>query len=612
MRKIIATIILLLLGFKIMGQIRVTANRDTVGANNLYELTISHPNSYTNNWENVQVSAEFKGPQNMHIDGFFFDEHRWKVRFAAPVIGNWNYSLSFTTPNAVYTASGKFTCIPSETKGFLRRHPNNPFRLIYPDGTLFNGLGIEDCVLDYNGNGSPLDDWGFGGEFRSGTYTGSRTDMRTYMTAYGNKGAGFNLFRWTTDNCSFKLYQAITPTSNIYLVNEGKYGDTLVNALKDNGLRIWLTFFGPPVFGNINGSTPLEEAAIKRYIKYVVARYGAYTDIWELFNESSASAYYYDAITAYIKSIDPYQRLISVSDERPQLDGIDINSPHWYEKESELESDERAWTMINSRKLYGKPIIFGEQGNSVQCWDPLSALRMRIRLWTSFFAEGILIFWNASWAKDYQHPVAANIYLGQTEEDYVRALHDYSAKADSSVKPFVISPLNSSNVRAYGLGGQQQVFGYFHHYNNHSEEVNTSFKYRMRKPGIIYWINPADNSVINSYPLKFGTQIITSPGFNIDLAMRIDFDQSNIPFDETEKLDLLLYPNPAKTEVAVNGNFNSTVLLSLFNINGKALLLNKPVNNDEHISVSGLANGVYIYHVQSGGRIMIGKLMIFK
>ena len=54
----------------------------------------------------------------------------------------------------------------------MRRHPTNPFRMVYEDGTLFPGIGIGDCVNDWNGSGSPFDDdFGLDGGQRS-THTG--------------------------------------------------------------------------------------------------------------------------------------------------------------------------------------------------------------------------------------------------------------------------------------------------------------------------------------------------------------------------------------------------------------------------------------------------------
>lgn len=593
-------------------QITVTTVSDTVGVNNVYELTIANSGIYKNNWEDVTIQAAFTNSKTIEISGFFYDAGVWKVRFAPPETGVWNYTINFKTSNTSYSATGKFLCVASNRKGFLKLHPNNPFRLIFPDGSAFNGLGVEDCMVDYNNNKTPLDNWGFDGEHRTPTYIGSLTDLNTYLNAYGDKGAGFNLFRWSTDNCSFRLYDSLSTKGNAYYINEGKFGDTLVRKLSESKMRIWLTFFNRPVFSNITKDNPEQEAAIKRYINYVMARYGAYTDIWELFNEASASDYYYKVIPAYIKSIDPYKRLISVSDERPQLESIDINSPHWYEKESELKSDARAWEMITSRKKFNKPIIFGEQGNSVQNWDPLSAERMRLRTWTSFFAEGILILWNTSFAKDFPQDVAANIYLGPIERGYIRSLHDFSNRADSSARPFVISPLNHTEVRSYGLSCTNTIFGYFHHYNNHDGNVNTSFKYRMRKPGTLYWIDPSTNKIIDSAKLDYGTQIINSPPFKIDLAMRIDLSSSNAPFNELAELDLIVYPNPANTAILLNGNFNDPVTVKLYNVNGQKLLEKKNVLNDERIDISLLPVGMYIYLITSAGRQKTGKLVVFR
>jgi hypothetical protein len=591
-------------------QITVSADSATVGMYNVYELTINHPVNYSNNWEDVNVAVVFSGPETIHINGFFYDTNIWKVRFAPPDTGAWSYAITFSTPTTVYTSTGTFSCIPSATKGFLRKHPNNPFRLIFPDGTLFNSVGFEDCVLDFNGDGTPLDDFGFDGGFYPPNTLGSRTTLDKYMNAYGVNGAKFNLFRWTTNNCSFGLYNTITTSGNTYLTKEGMFGDTLVRSLRANNIRIWLTFFGPPVFNDINGSEPLEDAAIERYVNYIVARYGAYVDIWELFNESSASNYYYNTISAYLRSIDPYHRLISVSDQQPQLACIDINSPHWYQKESELVSDIDAYNMITSRKSYNKPIIFGEQGNSVQNWDTLSSVRMRLRAWASFFAEGTLIFWNTSVCKNYMAAVAANIYLGPTERGYISALQYFTAFADTSTTQIKLTPQNPSQVRAYGLGSQRMTFGYFVHYNTHANNVSTAFTIRLPRDGRISWINPADNSIVKTDSVSYGDQTISSPPFEIDLAMRIVLSDKEPVFNEQQKLNFIVYPNPAFSEFAVDGNFNGTAIVELYSVDGKRVFANSNIDNDEKINIENLPNGVYICRVTSNQRVAAAKLVI--
>ena len=572
----------LFIPYSLKAQISVTADSSTIGKYNVYELTINHAANYPNNWDDVTIDATFTGAETIAVNGFYYFSHVWKVRFAPPDIGSWKYIINFKTPDSVYSDTGSFTCIPSSTKGFLRRHPNNPFRLIYPDGTLFNGTGFEDCVLDFNGNGTPLDDFGFDGGFYPQNTLGKRIALTPYMAAYGYMGAAFNLFRWTTNNCSFSLYDTISTTGNSYSVQNGMFGDTLVRSLRANQIRIWLTLFGPPVFSNIDGNEPLEDAAIERYINYVVARYGAYVDIWELFNESSASSYYYTTISNYIRSIDPYHRLISVSDERPALACIDIDSPHWYQKESEFDSDLDAYNMITSGKTYNKPVIFGEQGNSVQNWDTLSSVRMRLRSWTAFFSEAILIFWNTSFAKNFYAPIAANIYIGPTERGYIRALQNFTAAADTTIIPFSIKPQNPGDVRAYGLSGDSTLFGYFHHYSSHSTNVTTSFSTRLKRSGTVYWINPANDSLIRSVRLPFGDQTIISPGFMIDLAMRIDLDSVNSLFSINQKLDIIIYPNPSAGEIAFDGNFNGNANVAIYTLSGRQVLAWNNVADDQN------------------------------
>lgn len=597
---------------QLIAQISVSADSSVIGKYDVFELNINHLRNYSNNWEDVNVQATFKGPQTITVSGFFYEQNLWKVRFAPPSAGQWSYTVTFTTPENVYTAEGTFVCIDSKTKGFLTRHPHNPYRLVFPDGSLFNGLGFEDCALDFNANGNPLDDWGFDGKDYPIGALGDRIKLDDYMSAYGMQGAGFNLFRWTTDNCTFKLYGTIAPEGNSYLLSEGRFGDTLVQSLRKNNIRIWLTFFGPPLFSDLKNTDRSKEAAIKRYIDYVIARYGAYTDIWELFNESSATAYYYDTISAYIRSIDPYHRLISVSDERPELASIDIISPHWYEKESELESDSRAYSKITSKKKYGKPIIFGEQGNSVQNWDVLSAERMRLRVWTSFFAEGILIFWNTGYAKNYMHPVAANIYLGPKERQYIKSLRDFSAVADTTAAPFQLNILNPNQVRGYALGMKDKRLGYFHHYQTHAIEVTTSIKIRLPRPGKIYWIDPQTNDIIDSSMVSFGTQVITSPAFKVDLAMRIDLTDSSYVYDEVQKLDLIVYPNPTSGRIFTSGNFSGTANFNLFRTDGSLVFSRNNIYNGQQINLDNIAIGVYIYRIVTGKRMATGKLIINK
>src|SRR5262249_53568554 len=134
----------------------------------------------------------------------------------------------------------------------------------------------------------------------------------TYFNAFGEPGAKFNVFRWGPNNCSFGLYSAISPSGNVYLAEEARQADAMIQAARQNGVRIYQVLFGfSPPFPN--GATADQLAAIKRYVKYMSDRYGAYADFWELMNEANVDSTWYSEITAYLRSVDIYGHPISTS-----------------------------------------------------------------------------------------------------------------------------------------------------------------------------------------------------------------------------------------------------------------------------------------------------------
>jgi len=52
--------------------------------------------------------------------------------------------------------------------GPVRRHPGNPFRMVFADGSLYQAIGIGDCINNSQ-DGSQLR-WGFDGDLRGGTF----------------------------------------------------------------------------------------------------------------------------------------------------------------------------------------------------------------------------------------------------------------------------------------------------------------------------------------------------------------------------------------------------------------------------------------------------------
>ncbi len=505
------------------GKSRVAASANsplTVPRYSIFEQTLTWPSSgYQNPWEQVAVTMTLTSPSNQQVTvgGFYYDANTWKARFAPAEIGDWSWQAVLSDGTNGTSASGSFTVVDSTWPGFVRQNPTNPYRWVFDNGAPYNPIGIGDCIA------SDLLGWGFDGEFRRpGDEQGWRTDIDTYMSAYS--GAGVNLFRWSVNNCAFNLYQTIATTGNVYLVPEGQAGDQLVQKLRQHGFRTYMTIFGSPPFPQ--SPTPQQLAAIERYVKYVVDRYGAYIDFWELMNESDVSADWYTQVATYLRSRDPYQHRISTSNPQPALSVIDINSPHWYQREDEFTSDSVTWDNFAGWKAHGKPTIVGEQGNSVQNWDDRSALRMRLRSWTAFFAEGVFIFWNTSFAKDYHNSGAANIYLGPEERGYLRVLQDFTRDFDPQAVTTTLTVSRPDLVRGYALTSPTTYAAYLHSYTNHSTPTSgVSVTVAPQAAGTATWLSPATGQVLATLQVAAGTQQLTVPDFITDVALKI----SNLP-----------------------------------------------------------------------------------
>jgi hypothetical protein len=287
--------------------------------------------------------------------------------------------------------------------------------------------------------------------------------------------------------------------------------------LRRNGFRVFMTIFNKPPFPR--NPSPAQVAAIERYVRYVVDRYGAYVDFWELSNEATESTGWIEQVGRYLRQIDPYHHPLSTSLPQPQLSVIDINSPHWYETESEFVSDSDTWQRMALWRQAGKPVIVGEQGNDGRTWDPRSALRMRLRAWTAFFAEGTLIFWNGSFAKDGH---GTYIYLGPQERGYLKVLQRFTAGFDprASLGPLAVS--DPGAVRGYALRGPAEYAAYLVAYRNHSTPTRgVDVTIDPPKGGTAVWISPATGQVLGRQSVRAGQQSLAVPAFTTDVALRV-------------------------------------------------------------------------------------------
>jgi hypothetical protein len=246
----------------------------------------------------------------------------------------------------------------------------------------------------------------------------------------------------------------------------------------------------------------------------------------------------------YLRSIDPYGHPITTSWQRPQLEGIEVNAPHWYQNEPELNSDGITAQRARSWKAQGKPVIVGEQGNRVDrskprpigvggVWDAGSARRMRIRNWTALFSEIAFVFWETSYARDGHY---MNIWLGPTEREYVRAMQDFAYRLDGEVRMAPVEVSAPGEVRAYGLASRRHAGVYLHHFRNHESPVQgLVVTVDVPAVAVAYWYSPTNAAVLGAVGVGPGQQRLEAPPFVVDMALLItpdgppDIDGDGVP-----------------------------------------------------------------------------------
>ena len=533
----------------------------------------------------------------------------WKARYAPSELGDWTFRYVFRNHQGHQTEGrGSFQVVRPRPKvkggvrdtlkGWLRITPDNPFRFVFEDGSPFYPVGFQDGVFDNNHNGSACDAFAMEGPFRPDPEgkrpkpppgalfaRGPSMNPQNGDVYFGRHArAGFNLWRFSPHNFSLPVFEIHRERQNpnparIYW-EQGIMVDEMLQLTRKHGIRNFYGIFGfAPVF-NDHPEDEQAMAKIKRIIKYSVDRWGAYVDFWELLNEQKAADNWYRVTIPYLKSIDPYHKPVATSWERPDLEGIDVSAPHWYGREDELSSDAVCAGNARNHKRPGKPVVYGEQGNGGGrieltpqgiggVWDPGSARRMRVRLWTAMFHEVSLVFWETSYAKDGHH---MNLWIGPEERQYVHALQDFALRLDPGVKMAHVglSGPQAKEVRAYGLRSDKRAAIYLHHaacaqcahsprpragegpgvravgagqhahhHWDHDRGEVKHLQVTLDAPQAAkgYWYRPTDAMILARIDVRQGEQTLEVPAFTVDVALLVteagppDIDGDGIPND---------------------------------------------------------------------------------
>jgi len=511
----------------------------TVPRMGLAEFELHYAGPVDNPFADVIAEAVLAGPGNsspVSLDGFYDGDSTWRFRFVPRAAGEWTVRLSLTCKGrSVAAAERKLICEGedrSRGRGFLERSPVNPYRLQYEDGTPYYAIGIQECGHDRAGLDGPRRGEG---EWRVvpmeeylDTFRGAANLFRIQLGA-GTRGGcareimkdGLGLYRYDLD-VSRLLDHTFT------LLVERGYATILI-PFQD--MSLWThdtTIFGPvrtmEGWKDVRNEESL--AAVKHYLRYLVARYGCYTDIWEFFNED---VYVPDEwlaeIAAFVREIDPYGHLQSDSYERPQAAWCEVLAPHLYMRVSAWETEPDLAREFARLKSFGKPVVFTEFGNkgNISNRDPD---KWRVAVWTAFMNESAITFWGMGGIETLPGNQGgnSNAYLGPEARQYFRNFFAFVEGLPADLRPAMTGYGGGDGVARYALSNGRVTVMYLHHYAGYDSPAQAGI-YVWTWPGRfeIRWYDPAGGEWTGSEQVESEGNVLvfTSPSFKSDLAAMI-------------------------------------------------------------------------------------------
>ena len=374
-------------------------------------------NYYDESDVDLSISLTSFNGTNIVVPGFYYEEYNFssdgavtgkadsegdfRFRISLPEVSAWKFAVTLKIKGeTVDTVSGYINTEENndaDNHGYLSVEPTTKKNFVFTDGTGFSAIGeniawASDAVSTSSSRGAKMIEW---------------------MEASAENGANFTriwLMQWffslqktnlAPDDLSGGMSDAAQLDKIFEAWNEmGMYGQVCLftfNQLKnvqDSHDSAWYAF--PYNDDTANGylENPIDfftdEQAIKdtkTYLRYLIARYSYSTNLlaWEFFNEvdgvegstenADAVIEWHRIMTDYIRSIDPYNHMITTSTacrpvsldindtelkSRINADSIfDFASIHYYNYE---KIEDLAIYQQNFQKLYSRPVMFGECG----------------------------------------------------------------------------------------------------------------------------------------------------------------------------------------------------------------------------------------------------------
>jgi hypothetical protein len=369
-----------------------TVNTSSVEQWGLFELTL--PGSAEGNpFLEVQLTAQFRqGERSVSVSGFYDGAGIYRVRFMPEAQGTWTYQTSSNRAE-LDALTGSLTCTAPSANNHGPVRVADAYHFAYADGKPYHPVGTT-CYV-WNLQGEPLESQTLE-TLKTAPFNKIRFCVFPKRYLFNNndpaiypfpgevkreKPAVFTLAPNTEPPPAYWDFSRFVPE---YFQNiEQRIAD-----LQALGIEADLILFHPYDFGAW-GFDRLPAEVNDRYLKYVVARFSAFRNLWWSFANEYELLYDrkmedWDHYFQLVQQADPYNHLRSVHNIKEFYDHTKPWVTHCSIQHGDLVKT-TAW-----QRQYGKPVVVDEcgyEGNIFMLWGNLTPQEMVLRFWLGF-ADG--------------------------------------------------------------------------------------------------------------------------------------------------------------------------------------------------------------------------------
>lgn len=323
----------------------------------------------------VDLAVTFTdGDRTYRVDGFHDGGDTWRARFSPPTPGAWRWRTASNLA-ALDNQTGDFEAIAPRAGEHGPVGVVGGYHFAHADGTPYRQIGTTAYAWAH------------------------QTDELCRQTLASLAASPFNKIRFTVvphvaaePLWPFERtgpgdkdwdYDRFNPA--FFRRLEGRVG-----ALRDLGIVADLILFHP--YDEAHGFNDMSVERDERYLRYVIARLGAYSNVWwSMANEfdmlKSKSIARWDRLGEFVKRTDPYGRLLSIHNWRELYDyGKPWISHASIQNGAAVLDDARAEIF---RSVWKKPVIFDEvryEGDMALRWGDMSAEIALMGFWHGLVA----------------------------------------------------------------------------------------------------------------------------------------------------------------------------------------------------------------------------------